>query len=224
MVVLDKIMARPGYYGAITGVSIGVGFGTYFLAGFIKKKVCEMREKSEKEEYSEYVDKTEEYDTVDEWPDIPDGVNPMPERVIGPEFAKPSLAEMVDYTKFYSNVPEGESGEEELEESEKGDDEEDLDNPSFVIISEQEYMNTSAGTVKADGTYFTQDKLLAGWNESLAEKDISSTIGWKAVHAFDDPAVRSVYVRNLDLMVDYEIVRCDDPFEDVLQETLRSEE
>ena len=40
---------------------------------------------------------------------------------------------------------------------------------------------------------------------------------------FDDPSVMSVYVRNTDLKVDYEVVRCDDLFDEVVQETIKTE-
>ena len=208
-----------------TAVAIGaaVSAGTYLLAGLVERKIREKQEDEETDAYEEH-----EYTT---YPDIPEGVNqlePMevddePEflgdRTISAKYEKPDI---VDYTRYSKLVEEIISkNDEKVEEAAEEKEEE---NPACSFITEKEYLDTVGGFAKADATYFTVDKILAGWNEDLVIRDIPSTVGWKAIHAFDDPSVKSVYVRNSELEVDYEIVRCDDLFDEVVQEAIASEE
>ena len=130
--------------------------------------------------------------------------------VVSPIFAKPDLSEMVDYTKFHSKKDVVEEKTETVEDGV----------PQIVIIDEETYLESARDYVKADATYFTKDDVLAGWNNDLVAREIETTVGREAVEKFADPSVGSVYVRNESLKVDYEIVRCDDPFEDVQHEAV----
>lgn len=204
---------------AVAGAAVGVG--TYFLANFVEKKVEERR--------------TCGNDWTDiEFPDIPEGVNEEEDdleadeeslmyvdRIVSEKYEKPDIVDYTKYSKVVSSVLEG------MAETADGDGDrpvEDFEgNPACSIITENEYLDTANQFVKADATYFTKDQILAGWNEDLISRDISSTVGQEAIKAFDDPSVMSVYVRNTDLKVDYEIVRCDDLFDDVVQETIVTE-
>ena len=205
--------------------AIGVGIATYFVSGKVKEKIDERRG----------------VETI-EWPDIPFGVNEdenaldedcgpdddededddddddisSEERVVAEPFRKPDISTMVDYTKYSKVVQEVIEGLSDIPEEQE-------DDPNFEIIDEKDYLDTSVGFAKADATYFVKDEILAGWNEDLSPKDIDSTVGKKAVNMFSDPSVKSVYVRNIELKVDYEIVRCDDPFDEVVREAVMEE-
>lgn len=159
-------------------------------------------------------------------PDSQNKVDKVDKIVNDEIFVKPDIAKMRDYTK-YANAPgkhakslDPEEGEEISEDG--GEMVVDvLDDDRFEIISEQEFVHevgNENGYVSATGTYFTQDGILAGWNDDLVEKDILNTVGMKAISAFDQQSTKAVYVRNVQLKVLYEIVRCDDPMEDVLRE------
>lgn len=194
------------------GVMIGTvaSAGTFVLATIVKKKV------------------DDRFVTGDEWtetdfPDIPEGVNEedvnkekaieYTDKIVSCKYTKPDI---VDYTKYSALV---ESVMADMSESEETAKEELPENPACSLISEAEYLAMDGHFAKADATYFTKDQILAGWNEDLIVRDIPTTVGWKAIKMFEDPSVKSVYVRNTDLNVDYEIVRCDDLFDDVVQET-----
>ena len=195
MGVFDNIAARPGYFAAVGVASIGIGVGIYFLSGKIAELV---KEKSAgQDDGAEYAEA-----------DIQDGAQGekphevVYEKTISEEFVKPPI---IDYTSF----------------SRKGDEaaeEPAANGPEIEIITVNEYMDASGEYGKADGTYFTSDKVLAGWNERLDKKVVEDTVGTEAVEAFDDPDVKAVYVRNKTIMVDFEIVRSDVPYEEALQE------
>ena len=214
--ILVKSKAVRRVIAVTAGAAVGVG--TYFLASFVGKKIEERRE--------------EEIEWTDvEFPDIPEGVNEEDDsdevpfdyvdRIVSEKYEKPDIVDYTKYSKVVASVLDG------MTETADGDGdhpiEEFEENPACTIISEKEYLDTVSKFAKADATYFTKDKILAGWNEDLISRDISSTVGQKAIKAFDDPSVMSVYVRNTDLKVDYEIVRCDDLFDDVVQETVETE-
>ncbi len=217
ILVKSKVVRR----GIALVAGAAVGTGTYFLTNFVEKKVEEHR--------------TCGNDWTDiEFPDIPEGVNEEEDdleadeepftygdRIVSEKYEKPDIVDYTKYSKVVASVLEG------MTETADGDGDrpvEDFeDNPACSIITEKEYLDTTNQFAKADATYFTKDQILAGWNEDLISRDISSTVGQKAIKAFDDPSVMSVYVRNTDLKVDYEIVRCDDLFDDVVQETIETE-
>lgn len=201
---------------AVAGAAVGVG--TYFLASFVEKKIEERKEGE-----IEWTDL--------EFPDIPEGVNEEDDsdevpfdyvdRIVSEKYEKPDIVDYTKYSKVVASVLDG------MTETADGDGdhliEKTEDNPACSIITENEYLDTANKFAKADATYFTKDQILAGWNEDLISRDISSTVGQEAIKAFDDPSVMSVYVRNTDLKVDYEIVRCDDLFDNVVQETIVTE-
>lgn len=214
--ILVKSKAVRRVIAVTAGAAVGVG--TYFLASFVGKKIEER-----KEEEIEWTDV--------EFPDIPEGVNEeddsdeMPfdyvDRIVSEKYEKPDIVDYTKYSKVVASVLDG------MTETADGDGDKPIEefeeNPACTIISEKEYLDTVSKFAKADATYFTKDKILAGWNEDLLEKDIQTTVGWKAIKMFDDPSVMSVYVRNTDLKVDYEVVRCDDLFDEVVQETNATE-
>lgn len=198
--------ANPGKGAAIVGVAIGVGAGVYFLSGYVNKKLHEMSpSRSLLDDYTEMA-----ADYGDEWPDIPEGVNiAASDSISESDYEKP---EHIDYT-VYSGSSKNYSTTNPAKTLE------DDENDAIVIISEEEYLNAANTMTKCDGTYFTSEKILAGWNDQLQERDIPTTVGWKAVHMFDDPSVKSVYVRNTELAIDFEIVRCDDPYAEAVTES-----
>lgn len=153
--------------------------------------------------------------------EIPEGVNLVEDlnKKMDEEakklFVKPDLNQYVDYTRYqdltknYNNadIPK--------------DVPEEPDSDVIHIIDESEFVKETGnedGYVSVTASYFTQEKLLAGWNEDLVEREPSETVGTKAIEMFDDPSVKAVYVRNDILKVLYEIVRCDDPYEQALAE------
>ena len=222
--LVAKVSSNPVYFGVLGAASIGLGVGAYFLCDFIDRK----RNRYADEQFAMYDELHPEED--DGLPHIPEGVNEVAdedEKVIAPGFRKPDISEMVDYTKYAKMSREYDTAEPDmadLRNAETVNAEEGDDSWKFREITEIEYLDPSNGMSKVDATYFTQERMLAGWNDELAERDIESTIGSECLKAFDDPKVRSVYVRNLEMGIDYEIVRCDDAYEEVLRESLSAEE
>lgn len=221
MASVNSIMANKAVQkGVALFAGIATSAGTYFLVDLAARKIAEKREASM---YEEYEDLADDYTT---YPDIPEGVNQDPsysDRVVNEKYDKPNLVDYTRYSKIVDDLVEKASKKKETE-TEEDSAEIEEDNPACSFITEKEYLDAVGNYAKADATYFTTDKLLAGWNEDLVIRDIPSTVGWKAIRAFDDPSVKSVYVRNSDLEVDYEIVRCDDLFDEVVQETIANEE
>jgi hypothetical protein len=164
-------------------------------------------------------------------PEIPEGVNVVSDvvdKVVNDKmFVKPDISKMIDYTKYSDAAKRYGESESEPAKIVMPDDEdapEAYDDDRFELIDEQEFVREVGnlnGFVSATGTYFVQDKVLAGWNEDLREKDISTTVGWRAIRMFDEPDVKAVYVRNNDLKVLYEIVRGEDTMESAIQESLK---
>ncbi len=200
--IIEIMKADPKRFVVIGVVAVGVGVGTYFLAGFVKDKIDERNAVN--------IDDEIEDDEEESWPDIPEGVNVIySDSIAEIEYEKP---ELVDYTS-YSNLSKKYSGTNPAKTLE------DEEESSFEIISEKEYLDASNGMTKCDGTYFTSDQILAGWNDDLVTRDIPTTVGWKAIRMFDDPSVKSVYVRNSELAIDFEIVRSDDPYAEAVTES-----
>lgn len=162
---------------------------------------------------------------ADRLPPIPEGVNEITrqEKVVEDRlFSKPDISKLVDYTKYsdkakaYSADKDGDVVPVEFPDD---TDAPEADDPRMEIIDEQEFMKATGnmdGYVSVTCGYFTQDGILAGWDEDMDEKDIGETVGWRAVRMFDSPDVKAVYVRNTHLKVLYEVVRYDDAYEEVL--------
>lgn len=123
-------------------------------------------------------------------------------------FKKPSLEEYVDYTKFARSYKDEEESEEDFEER-----------PSMIhIITEEEFVRDSGspeGYASAVGMWFPEEKILAGWNDSLEEKVPAQTIGEEALDILEKGA-QAVYVRNDLLKVLYEIVKAEDSWEEAV--------
>lgn len=209
--ITKLLKTKGGIFAASAVIGMAAGAATYLAIDLAKKR-------SRKKAYDEALERYSGGENT-EWPDIPEGVNVEeveveyddgPKVVVSPIFAKPDLSEMVDYTKFHSKKDD--------DVEEKTETVEDI--APFVIIDEETYLESTRDYVKADATYFTKDDVLAGWNNDLVAREIETTVGREAVEKFADPSVGSVYVRNESLKVDYEIVRCDDPFEDVQHEAV----
>ena len=222
---------KSGYYWpAVAATSVGIGVAVGFAVDRISAKIEERRTCPLEDPHTWRFGMDDDGDEDFSLP-FPEGVNIVDQdkvdKVVNDEiFVKPDIAKMRDYTK-YANAPgkhakslDPEEGEEISEDG--GEMVVDvLDDDRFEIISEQEFVHevgNENGYVSATGTYFTQDGILAGWNDDLVEKDILNTVGMKAISAFDQQSTKAVYVRNDQLKVLYEIVRCDDPMEDVLRE------
>ena len=111
--------------------------------------------------------------------DIPKGVN-MIEDVASnltdkasKLFVKPDLNKYIDYTKYqdmaknYStDVPKEEPVEEFIH-----------------VIDEEEFVKETGnedGYISVTASYFTQEKILAGWNDDLIEREPSETVGEKS--------------------------------------------
>lgn len=136
--------------------------------------------------------------------DIPEGINEIedePEKVREgtPHLSmeKPSLEELVDYTKFYEGG-KAKHGDAKTETS------------PTEVISEEEFVKRTGnldGYASVTGTWFEEDGVLAGWDDQLEVKDVDTTIGREALAMFDDDDIQAIYVRNDLLEVLYEIVR-----------------
>lgn len=128
-----------------------------------------------------------------------------------PIFEKPNLEDLVDYTKYSKEYRNGHAVDAKWDEVQE-------DSDIFEIIDKDEFvkgMGNEDGYVTVTGTYFVPDDVLAGWNSELEPKNVSETVGERAISTMrDDPAVGAVYVRNHRLKVLYEIVRCDSPMEE----------
>ena len=212
---LKDIVNHPAYpfASAVTAIAVGIGIG------FLVDRLCS-KEKPEEDYGDGYEDLP--------LPEIPEGVNVVSERKVVEDklFVKPDISKMKDYTKYYDSAKNySNAGKAKAEEAQDAP-ENELEDPRFELIDEQEFVKgigNEDGYVTASSTYFTQDKVLAGWNEDLLERDIQNTVGWRAIRMFDSNDVKAVYVRNSELKVLYEIVRCDDLMEEVLQENLKIE-
>lgn len=217
--LFETISQRPGYFSIVAVVSIGVGIGSYLAAGKIKEKLDER--KALKDENAS--DETNPRDI--EWEEAEfDGYERV---IVNEEYSKPSL---VDYTKFFmgdkkeversaeatsipsETLPEVPPAENEI------DSEQEISSPSF-IISEKDYLDTSLpGYAKADGTFFTEDDILAGWNDKLNIQDPRRTIGEDIFKMMKDGNWNTVYVRNPELKVDYQITKTDSSYDDAVAE------
>ena len=203
-----KFAASKAYVPVVAAASSGFGV----LIGCLSDKFIFSKDE-DTEDVEDFEEGEEEYNL----PDIPEGVNEVedPDVKMDKEasklFVKPDLNKYIDYTKYqdltknYStDVPKEEVVEEFIH-----------------VIDEDEFVRETGnedGYISVTASYFTQEKLLAGWNDELVEREPSETVGEKSLLLFDDPSVKAVYVRNDNLKVLYEIVRCDDSYESALME------
>ena len=211
--------AKSGYYWptvAVVAGGIGIAVGVSVDRIFGGDVEPEEGDACVEEEWDEPADRL---------PPIPEGVNEIAkqEKVVEDRlFSKPDISKLVDYTKYsdkakaYSADKDGDVPPNEFPDDA---DAPEADDPRMEIIDEQEFMKATGnmdGYVSVTCGYFTQDGILAGWDEDMDEKDIGETVGWRAVRMFDSPDVKAVYVRNTHLKVLYEVVRYDDAYEEVL--------
>lgn len=201
-----KFAASKAYVPVVALTSAGIGVVVGFLSDKFIFSKKENDEDGMEEEYEEY-----------DLPDIPEGVNEVDDlnRKMDEEasklFVKPDLNKYIDYTK-YQDLTKNYSTDVPKEEM--------VESP-IHIIDEEEFVKETGnedGYVSVTASYFTQEKILAGWNDDLIEREPSETVGEKSLEQFDDPSVKAVYVRNDSLKVLYEIVRCDDSYESALME------
>lgn len=78
-----------------------------------------------------------------------------------------------------------------------------LERPEPYVIDENEFAYDADGYERCTVTYYAGDHTLCDTDESIM--GIEATIGYDAIEAFADGAVRTVYVRNNRLGIDYEI-------------------
>lgn len=189
----------------VAGVSVGVGAAAFAAAKGIRYLM--------KKRKDEGIDECLEDYEKESW-DIPDGVNMLEELPLDVADAGEPARNTVDYTKF-SSKKRNESEEDEREHS------------SQKLISSEEFVNGTGNLmdsyVSVTGTYFVQDGVLAGWDASLDERDIESTVGQAAIDKLVSGEESAVYVVNEDLKVLYEIVKSNDPYGDALEELYVSE-
>lgn len=202
---LAGISAKRGYYAAAAVAAIAAGVGV----GFLVDRLC--REKTAEERFEEIKDELGFVEVP-----VEETLRPRGNMKVSPSFEKPDISNMVDYTKFFprdvtevvsvNGVPVVEVNGHDRGPAEKED------NSMLDIISEEEFVKLSGnldGYVTATGTFFPDNGVLAGWNDSLEPKDIATTIGDKAAAMFEDESVGAVYVRNKQLKVLYEVIRGD---------------
>lgn len=230
MIEIKQAFTRLARSKAYPIVCIGVGVGIGALTGTAVELVT--RHLKERK-YEEALD---EYYPI---PEIPEGVNVVEEdsysetnsdgdvkKVNNELFSKPlpddflnrkrDVEKMVDYTKYSS--PEKNRNDSEMpkdgEEPAPGKD-------AFEMIDSDEFvkaMGNQDGYACCTGTYFADDRILAGWNEKLEEKDASKTIGEDAVKALQE-GMSSVYVRNTQLKVLFEVIRSDSSFAEAVEDS-----
>ena len=206
MQFIDMVLARPAYSGMWLGIGVCLGIGAAIAADKIEKKV--------KARKMEKIEEEIQYDLeyhVDEAP-----AHKEFEKVITAEgYSKPPIT---DYTKFFK--VEDEEGEIVVSEDngEVSDIPEEIDEP-MILITEEEYLNVMLpGYAKADGTYFAKEDILAGWNDKLVVQDPYMTIGIKALDILKEGSKDTLYVRNPEILVDYQITRLDESYEEALDD------
>lgn len=142
------------------------------------------------------------------------------EAEVSSAFRKPDISticrpnsQLVDYTKFYPEKGTDTDGDAEAEQHQP----KPQGASAVEIISEEEFVAATGnddGYVTATGTFFPDDRILAGWNDKSEPKDVNETIGEEAAALFEDESVDAVYVRNTVLKVLYEVVRGNGLYED----------
>lgn len=178
--------------------------GTGLVAGIVSDRIFAYLD-GKWEEVEDFDEEDMYLPEIEDDLDIPEGVNEVTRGKPSFEIEKPSLEEMVDYTKFYGHGSKAKDGEKE-----------DDGVGAIHVISEEEFVKGTGnldGYASVTGTWFAEDGILAGWDDLLEVKDVDTTIGKTALSAFDHPDIDAVYVRNDVLNVLYEIVRGEGSYE-----------
>lgn len=225
---------KPGLIFSAALAGIGIGFAVDKVIKIVEsRKTPGQTDISDQEAVPYDADREDE----DEYPPIPEGVNEPKDQIkrakdISDTFRKPSITSVIDYTKYADKAKQYDKTEmlsnlsfddvHDMSEAPEG-----YSDPDYItIIEESEFVKgigNEDGFASVTGTYFTSDKVLAGWNEDLVEKDVASNVGFRAIAMFDEPHVKAVYVRNDEKKVLYEILRSDDPMEEVVREAIKME-
>lgn len=186
----------------IFAASAAAGLAAGTLAAFVRRKLEERRNA---DEFERTMAARDEYSTIPPCWDIPEGVNVVDEDDL--------VLRPVDYTA-YSKHGQKEEAEEPVDDG-------------IEVISEEEFVrgtgNLLDGYVSVTGTYFANEKLLAGWDDALDERDVASTVGAEAISKLEEDGVDAVYVKNERLKVLYEIVKSNEEYEVAAREALSAE-
>ena len=143
---------------------------------------------------------------------------------VSENFEKPSMNEIIDYTKY------AKKNYKEILKEDDGEAMKSLEVPPMSmidVISEEDFVKARGnndGFVTVVGTWFPEERILAGWNDDLMEKPAAENIGDEAVRLLDDGAP-AVYVRNRLNSVLYEIISSQSSWEDAMEDaqTLKEE-
>lgn len=210
-----ELTTRKWYPVAAGAASVAIGCIAGTVADIVYRKVAvdpedEYKEMLEDFRYAEKIElKNRILSKADniESEDTDGDVKPL----ISTNFEKKPL---VDYTKFSKSNSEKEASDDKTEN-------EDVVPTPATVISEEEFVRASGnldGYTTAIGTWFAQERILAGWNDKLEVKDPEESIGMEAVRLLDDGQA-SVHVRNTALKVLFEIVLSEFSYEDALEES-----
>ena len=128
---------------------------------------------------------------------------------------KPPLSEVAKSTLGPAAIVEPEETVEELIEEEII--EETIDNTKPYVISLEDYASTALGHTKQSITYYKVDDSLVDPNDDLIDNRDEVT-GLKALGSFGKMSgeADTVYVRNLQLSTDFEIVRLDKSYTETI--------
>ena len=211
MELKDILDNKPLVYASCLAFGVVIGVVTAEIVKHVNKDKVEKA----KDEAIEKVEETLERhgahirEMKDEYEELRKSVSySNDDKVVGTDFHKPDLKEIIDYTKFSRK---GEKVVAENGQPVDSDEPQEVDAPSvFEIITEAEFLKGTGnqdGYTSVVGTWYPEAKILTGWNEEEDEKDPRATIGEEALAKFDDPSVKAVYVRNTHLKVLFEIVR-----------------
>lgn len=213
------VARKPWYPFACIGVGFATGYLTELVMGAVKDAKslsAEMAEAGlvnldaieEAGEVREYAEKAAGY--------LDDGV-----RKVSEAFEKPEMDEVVDTTKIVDYTRYAKEKLEEIAKPDEGEAMKELEVPPMSmidVISEEEFLRASGnsdGFVTVVGTWFPDERILAGWDDKLEEKPAAENIGDEAVRLLDDGAA-AVYVRNRLVNVLFEVVRSQDSWEDAV--------
>lgn len=227
-------LARSKAY-PIVCIGVGVGIGALVGAGveLVSRRLKERKYEEAMDEYypmpdipegvnvvediDDYDDSREDIWGVDSDGDVKTVSNGIFSKPLPDDFLnrKRDVEKMVDYTKYSSDKNQNDAKvPKEEEEPAPGKD-------AFEMIDSDEFvkaMGNQDGYACCTGTYFADDRILAGWNEKLEEKDASKTIGEDAVKALQE-GMTSVYVRNTLLKVLFEVIRSDSSFAEAVEDS-----
>lgn len=204
---IGKLAGTPGYWAATAVLALAAGAGVGYLVEKLTSKDGGEEEEPQPQG-EEPARKSREQILAEK--------RSYEKAQVSPAFEKPDISNLTDYTKFFRGSGSDGDGDRAAAKME-GEEVEEKDASVFEIISEEEFVAAAGnpdGYVTATGTYFVEDGILAGWNESLEPKEVGKTVGSAAIGKFaDDPDVDAVYVRNTALKVLYEVVRGEGSYE-----------